>query len=97
MLASFDDSGAAGSFASQKDAADIVTRGPLTPDHVIRTKRIPAVIEDDVIASAEKFAEEYKAYFDRHSDGSQTRLDCARDGRSYPGKALRRLGGSLKS
>ncbi len=92
MLASFDDSSAAGSFASQKDAADIVTRGPLTPDHVIRTKRIPAVIEDDVIVSVEKFAEEYKAYFDRHSDGSQTRLDCAPRWALIPGQGVAAFG-----
>jgi len=92
MLASFDDSGAAGSFASQKDAADIVTRGPLTPDHVIRTKRIPAVIEDDVIVSVEKFAEEYKAYFDCHSDGTQIRLDCAPRWALIPGKGVAAFG-----
>lgn len=63
-------------YASAPDVAAFGTRGPLTPDHSIRTKRAPAVIGDDVDASVQQFADAYKAYFDRHAQG-QTMLDAA--------------------
>ena len=45
-------------FVQRRDLADVATRGPLTPDHVIRTKRIPLVGRD-----VERYAEDYRAYF----------------------------------
>ena len=46
------------SFSNKSDVNTISTRGPLTPDHVIRTKRIP-MIGRDVL----KYKEEYISYF----------------------------------
>jgi NAD(P)-dependent dehydrogenase (short-subunit alcohol dehydrogenase family) len=46
-------------FARRKDAADIATRGPATPDHVIRTKRLPMIGRD-----VAKYAKDYAAYFE---------------------------------
>ena len=34
------------SFSNRDDVEKIATRGPLTPDHVIRTKRIPMIGRD---------------------------------------------------
>lgn len=51
-------------------------RGPLTPDHSIRTKRAPAVIGEDIAAGVQKFADDYAAYFQRNAIG-QTMLDPA--------------------
>ena len=42
--------------ASRDDIASIATRGPLTPDHVIRTKRVPVVIDGDPGPVIEAFA-----------------------------------------
>jgi NAD(P)-dependent dehydrogenase (short-subunit alcohol dehydrogenase family) len=39
-------------------------RGPATPDHVIRTKRVPLIGRD-----VEAYAEAYRWYFDQHSRG----------------------------
>lgn len=38
-------------------------RGPVTPDHVIRTKRVPMIGRD-----VDAFAASYRAYFDSHKD-----------------------------
>jgi rhamnose utilization protein RhaD (predicted bifunctional aldolase and dehydrogenase)/NAD(P)-dependent dehydrogenase (short-subunit alcohol dehydrogenase family) len=46
------------SFARRSDLAVIAQQGPATPDHVIRTKRLP-MLGRDVAA----YAEEYKKYF----------------------------------
>jgi rhamnose utilization protein RhaD (predicted bifunctional aldolase and dehydrogenase)/NAD(P)-dependent dehydrogenase (short-subunit alcohol dehydrogenase family) len=51
-------------------------RGPLTPDHSIRTKRIPALLSQDLDASVQQYATDYQAYFQRNATG-QTMLDPA--------------------
>ncbi len=53
-------------YASQKDLQTFATRGVLTPEHIIRTKRIPLVIEDeDLEGAVEKYVEAYIAYFEQ--------------------------------
>ena len=55
-------------YSSQDDLRAKVTRGVLTPEHIIRTKRIPLVLEDDNIEDAlEKYRNEYIAYFDTYA------------------------------
>jgi len=48
-------------FARHPDVASIARRGPATPDHVIRTKRLPLIGRD--VAS---YCSEYQAYFEQH-------------------------------
>ena len=48
-------------FVDRSDLADVATRGPATPDHVIRTKRVP-LIGRDVGA----YVAAYREYFDAH-------------------------------
>lgn len=50
-------------------AAELATRGPLTPDHVIRTKRIPLIGRD-----VEGYADAYRDYFAEHSARAKTPL-----------------------
>jgi len=57
-------------FARRPDLASIATRGPATPDHVMRTKRLPLVGRD-----VDAYAREYRAYFDEHAgDGSSLQM-----------------------
>ncbi len=64
-------------FASREDVESIGTRGLLTPDHVIRTKRIPVVLDENPSDAIQSFASDYRAYFERHNDGKLTMLDPA--------------------
>lgn len=48
-------------FVRRPDLTELTQRGPLTPDHIIRTKRTPAVGTD-----VETYAEAYRAYY-RHN------------------------------
>jgi rhamnose utilization protein RhaD (predicted bifunctional aldolase and dehydrogenase)/NAD(P)-dependent dehydrogenase (short-subunit alcohol dehydrogenase family) len=48
------------------------TRGPLTPDHVIRTKRVPLVGRD-----VDSYVRDYEAYFAEHAREGLTMLDPA--------------------
>ncbi|MDQ7046187.1 MAG: class II aldolase/adducin family protein [Sulfurovum sp.] len=51
-------------YASQDNLRTMVTRGVLTPEHIIRTKRVPLVLEDDEVTEALKhFKVAYEAYF----------------------------------
>ena len=51
-------------YASQDDLASFATRGVLTPEHIIRTKRIPLILEDDNIeAAVAAYRDAYKDYF----------------------------------
>jgi len=51
-------------YASQKDLRNKVTRGVLTPEHILRTKRVPLVLEDwDVEDALRHFKVAYEAYF----------------------------------
>jgi rhamnose utilization protein RhaD (predicted bifunctional aldolase and dehydrogenase)/NAD(P)-dependent dehydrogenase (short-subunit alcohol dehydrogenase family) len=57
-------------FARREDVSRIA-QGPATPDHVIRTKRLPLVGRD-----VEAYVREYRRYFEEHGRG-QTMLDPA--------------------
>ncbi len=49
-------------FSRLPNVAEIATRGPVTPDHVLRTKRIPMVGQ-----SVSEYVEQYRSYFDAHA------------------------------
>src|SRR6185312_2639432 len=59
-------------FASRPDVREISQRGPATPDHVIRTKRVPLVGRD--VAA---YAASYREYFRELGNDSLTMLDPA--------------------
>ncbi|MFT7005364.1 MAG: rhamnose utilization protein RhaD (predicted bifunctional aldolase and dehydrogenase) [Sulfurimonas sp.] len=52
------------SFFSKQNVEQIATQGPLTPDHVIRTKRVPAIIGEDFKADLATYMKEYTKYFE---------------------------------
>lgn len=63
-------------YFSKQDVEKIALRGPLTPDHVIRTKRIPAILGDDFRADLASFVKEYKEYFEANKT-TETLLNSA--------------------
>ena len=56
------------SFSNREDLKKIATRGPLTPDHVIRTKRIPMIGRQ-----VDKYKEEYISYFNNNEINAKER------------------------
>ncbi len=62
-------------FARRGDLDEIAQQGPATPDHVIRTKRLPMLGRD-----VKAYAQAYKAYFERNAPLAKepkTMLDTA--------------------
>ena len=73
-------------FSNHKNVDQIATRGPLTPDHVIRTKRVPVIINSEIAASIDHFAEDYRRYFKQNTNrGSLACLDQAPRWAVWPG------------
>ncbi len=60
------------SFARRPDAAEITQQGPITPDHVIRTKRVPLLGRD-----VTGYVSAYRDYFARYASAGLTMLDPA--------------------
>ena len=62
-------------FARRADLDTLSQQGPITPDHIIRTKRVPMLGVD-----VDAYARDYKTYFDRHAPQAKepkTMLDPA--------------------
>ena len=63
-------------YVSQPNLKEFATRGVLTPEHIIRTKRIPLVLVDDsdIPLELQKYKKNYKEYFNKFST-NQIMLD----------------------
>ncbi len=96
MLVRIDDSPEAAGFSERDDLESIATRGPLTPDHVIRTKRVPLIVGDDIDHSISGFIDDYKHYFLGNTDGSKTCLDPAPRWAIWPGRGVLSFGASVR-
>ncbi len=80
QLAMLDRTPDAQGYASLENVAEIATRGPITPDHVIRTKRIPVIIgaqPSEDVPEVEQFVSDYTDYFARNSSPEHQMLDPA--------------------
>jgi rhamnose utilization protein RhaD (predicted bifunctional aldolase and dehydrogenase)/NAD(P)-dependent dehydrogenase (short-subunit alcohol dehydrogenase family) len=78
QLAVLDQSPDAQGYASRDDVAGIAGRGPITPDHVIRTKRIPMIVANqpaEAVPEVAAFAEAYREYFNTNKADGLTMLD----------------------
>ena len=99
MLAQINQDPQALQFCNHPQLGSIACRGPLTPDHVIRTKRVPLIVDSaNIEASLDQYASQYQDYFNRHSqskDGSLTCLDPAPRWALWPGVASVCFGDSV--
>ena len=77
MVAQLDSSSDALSYAALPNVAALSGRGPLTPDHVIHTKRTPLVFTADAAGSLASYEQSYLAYFERNATAGLKVLDPA--------------------
>lgn len=59
----------AANFVTRDDLRAIASRGPATPDHIIRTKQLPMIGRD-----VDAYVQAYRDYFQRNSDQGSTSL-----------------------
>ena len=51
-------------YTSQENLKEFASRGVLTPEHIIRTKRVPLIMEDsDLEDAVKRYMQEYETYF----------------------------------
>ncbi|MCB9721097.1 MAG: bifunctional aldolase/short-chain dehydrogenase [Candidatus Omnitrophica bacterium] len=83
-------------FADRPDLRKISQRGPLTPDHIIRTKRVPVIVGADPQAAFDKYALDYRDYFSEFGNAGLSCLDRAPRWGVWPGVGTLAFGTSLK-
>lgn len=83
-------------FASLDNIEDIATRGPVTPDHTLQTKRIAAILGDNPAEGVDEFAKNYFKYFEDNTSGDLTCLDPAPRYGVWKNKGLVIFGANLK-
>jgi rhamnose utilization protein RhaD (predicted bifunctional aldolase and dehydrogenase)/NAD(P)-dependent dehydrogenase (short-subunit alcohol dehydrogenase family) len=97
VLAHSDNSADCTFYASLPELNKIANRGPLTPDHIIRTKRTPLIIVGkDHSESLSAYVQDYQAYFDSFNPGDLTCLDKAPRWSVWPRKGCLYFGTSMK-
>lgn len=96
VLSKLDHSPSAKAFSELSNVRKITGRGPLTPDHIIRTKRTPMVVSDQPQQDLDKFVSQYKAYYEKYNTGEQTLLDQAPRWAILPGSGILSFGPTVK-
>ena len=97
ILALFDNGADSVAYSNLSNLNDISSRGPLTPDHIIRTKQMPVILGNEPIKDIDEFSESYKKYFDRNTDGKLTSLDSAPRWAVWKEHGIISFGTSLKA
>lgn len=79
VLLRLDHSPAAAGFASLQECGELISRGPLTPDHSIHTKPFGAVFAGstaaDLSAGLQEFGNNYRSYFAEYAQAHHQMLD----------------------
>ena len=78
--------------AGLDNVEDCGRRGPITPDHVLNTKRVPMWMTGNHAADVDNFAAEYQNYFDTHASPGLTCLDLAPRWGIHKGKGVATFG-----
>ena len=91
-----DNGAATNAFANLPNGEAICSRGPLTPDHIIRTKRVPLIMRGDPMQQITDFEQAYNAYFERNAGADLTRLDPAPRWAVWPNHGIVSFGAKLQ-
>jgi len=77
LIAKLDQNAQACGFANLSNVASLAGRGPMTADHIIRTKPKPVILGKHVEKDIDQFACAYTDYFNRYASGQLSMLDPA--------------------
>jgi rhamnose utilization protein RhaD (predicted bifunctional aldolase and dehydrogenase)/NAD(P)-dependent dehydrogenase (short-subunit alcohol dehydrogenase family) len=96
VLARLNSSAQAQAYAGMTRVAEISGRGPLTPDHVIHTKRTPLLFSGDAAQALTDYERSYLAYFQRNATAGLVALDAAPRWAVWPGQGVLSFGVTAK-
>ena len=68
----------------------------MTPDHIIRTKRVPLILSDNHERDLEYYVEAYETYYETFNNG-EVKLDAAPRWAVWPGQGTLAFGASVKN
>ncbi len=71
------DSDQAKALSTRPNLERLIKQGELTPEHVIRIKPFPSIVNSDCTKGIETFKTEYQNYFDKNSNANHICLDLA--------------------
>ncbi|MBK8504009.1 MAG: bifunctional aldolase/short-chain dehydrogenase [Saprospiraceae bacterium] len=97
VLARLNPSGQSVAFSNLMGCRQITDRGPLTPDHIIRTKRTPLFLQDDIEVEINAYASAYEKYFNAHNPGDLTQLIPTPQWAIWPGLGSISFGTSVSN
>ncbi len=97
ILVQIDNSEVCTAFSNLPNLSTIVNKGPLTPDHIIRTKRTPVVLSGDHEEDILNYAKKYKDYFNEFNNGDLIALDPAPRWAVWPGHGTLSFGTTVKN
>ncbi len=83
-------------YANRKNISFIASRGPLTPDHVIRVKRIPMILNGNILKSVSDYEQAYAKYFKQHASTDQKCLDLSPRWAIWPSYGCVAFGRNIK-
>jgi NAD(P)-dependent dehydrogenase (short-subunit alcohol dehydrogenase family) len=77
MCLTYDDSPEVLEFVNASRLSQLASIGPATPDHMLRTKRLPLIVNSsaDVVARLARYAKTHERYFQRHHQHGQAMLN----------------------
>jgi len=97
VLSRLSNSAEAVAFSTLPEVKRITNRGPLTPDHIIRTKRTPVVLSNDFEKDLDRYSIQYHQYFEKHHASGQQELDAAPRWAIWPGIGTIAFGATIKN
>lgn len=97
VLAHLDNSESSTAFSNLPELESVMDKGPLTPDHIIRTKRTPVILSGNHSEDLDHYANEYKKYFDEFNTGDLISLDPAPRWAIWPGHGILSFGPGMKN
>lgn len=95
VLARVDASESAVAFSNLSNVAEISGRGPMTPDHIIRTKRVPVIMSGTPTEDLSAYEKAYSEYFETFNKEEQ-KLDPAPRWGVWPGQGTLAFGPTVK-
>ncbi len=96
VLARLNDSGEACAFSNLKNVKSISTRGPLTPDHIIRTKQNPIVLSNNFEKDLTSYIDNYHKYFKKYKTKGQSELEPTPRSAIWPKRGTLAFGPTVK-
>ena len=83
-------------FSQLENISDVGTRGPITPDHSIYTKRIPMIFHGESSKAVSNYADEYQQYFEDNMNEGLTCLEPSPRWVIWPSHGLVSVGTSFQ-